>query len=101
MYMHRMHIVIDIFFFCCYYLFNSIFFFYLVCNLLFFFFLSLSPCLSSFTDHPLNRLLGECQYNVYMMLQPVGSAIEKAGGLPRLHIRLDNCGMDRKPSEGQ
>ena len=54
----------------------------------------------SFTDHPLNRLLGECQYNVYMMLQPVGSAIEKAGGLPRLEIRLDNCGMDRKPSEG-
>ena len=61
----------------------------------------LLPCPCSFTDHPLNRLLGECQYNVYMMLQPVGSAIEKAGGLPRLDIRLDNCGMDRKPSEGQ
>ena len=36
-----------------------------------------------------------------MMLQPVGSAIEKAGGLPKLEIRLDDCGMDRKPSEGR
>ena len=55
----------------------------------------------SYTDHPLNRLLGECQYTVYMVLQPVAAAIEKAGGLPRLEIRLDDCGMDRKPSEGQ
>ena len=62
---------------------------------------SFLPFPSSFTDHPLCRLLGECQYNIYMMLQPVGTAIEKAGGLPRLEIRLDNCGMDRKPSEGQ
>ena len=33
-----------------------------------------------------------------MMLQPVGAAVEKAGGLPRLVIRLDDSGMDRKPS---
>lgn len=54
----------------------------------------------SLTDHPLAKLLGEGQYNVYMMLQPVVLAIERAGGLPHLEIRLDNCGLDRKPSEG-
>ena len=54
----------------------------------------------SIADHPLTKLLGEYQYSIYMMLQPVGSAVEKAGGLPRLEIQLDNCGMDRKPSEG-
>ena len=32
------------------------------------------------------------------MLQPVGAAVEKAGGLPQLDIRLDNSGLDRKPS---
>ena len=45
--------------------------------------------LSSIIDHPLSRLLGEYQYSVYMMLQPVGAAVEKAGGLPRLDIWLD------------
>lgn len=33
------------------------------------------------------------------MLQPVGAAVEKAGGLPQLDIQLDK-GLDRKPSEG-
>lgn len=32
------------------------------------------------------------------MLQPVGAAVEKAGGLPQLDIRLDNSSLDRKPS---
>ena len=32
------------------------------------------------------------------MLRPVGAAVEKAGGLPHLDIRLDNSGLDRKPS---
>lgn len=32
------------------------------------------------------------------MLQPVGAAVEKAGGLPQLELRLDNSGLDRKPS---
>lgn len=32
------------------------------------------------------------------MLRPVGAAVEKAGGLPQLDIRLDNKGLDRKPS---
>ena len=32
------------------------------------------------------------------MLRPVGGAVEKAGGLPQLDIRLDNRGLDRKPS---
>lgn len=45
--------------------------------------------LCSIIDHPLSRLLGEYQYSVYMMLQPVGAAVEKAGGLPRLDISLD------------
>ena len=49
-------------------------------------------------EHPLSRLLGEYQYSVHMLLQPVGAAVEKAGGLPQLDIRLDNKGLDRKPS---
>ena len=40
-------------------------------------------------DHPLSRLLGEYQYTVVMTLQPVVSAVEKAGGLPRVDIWLD------------
>ncbi len=40
-------------------------------------------------DHPLSRLLGEYQYTIVMTLQPVVSAVEKAGGLPRVDIGLD------------
>ncbi len=59
-----------------------------------------SPPPHSMSEHPLARLLAEGQYNVFMMLQPLVSAIEKAGGLPYLEIRLDNCSLDRKPSDG-
>jgi len=55
----------------------------------------------SIVDHPLAKLLGEGQYSVFMTLQPLVTAIEKVGGLPHLEIRLDNCGLDRKPSVGQ
>ncbi len=53
------------------------------------------------TEHPLARLLAEGQFQVYTVLQPLVTAIEKAGGLPKLEIRLDNCSLDRKPFEGE
>ena len=43
-------------------------------------------------------MLGEYQYDIYNALLPVGAAVEKAGGFPKLDIRLDNSGLDRKPS---
>lgn len=49
-------------------------------------------------DHPLSRVLGEYQYDIYNALLPVGAAVERAGGFPKLDIRLDNSGLDRKPS---
>ena len=51
----------------------------------------------SIADHPLARLLGEGQYSVYTMLKPVGSAIEKAGGLPYVEIKLDEGGVTQIP----
>ena len=53
-------------------------------------------------DHPLSRLLGEYQYTVVMMLQPVVLAVEKAGGLPRVGIRLDtSSSISGHTSSGQ
>ena len=47
-------------------------------------FLHSSRC--SNPDHPLSRLLGELQLEVLTLLQPIQSAREKAGDLPRLYI---------------
>lgn len=56
-------------------------------------------CRPSTPDHPLAKLLGEGQYNVYLMLKPISSAIEKAGGLPSIDIRLDEGGTGVQAGE--
>ena len=43
-------------------------------------------------DHPLSRLLGEHQMEVFSLLKPIHSAVERAGGLVRLDIALKNEG---------
>lgn len=53
---------------------------------------SLLPTSYSNQDHPLSRLLGEYQMEVFSLLKPVHSAVERAGGLPCLDIRLKSEG---------
>ena len=43
-------------------------------------------------DHPLSRLLGEHQMEVFSLLKPIHSAVERVGGLVRLDIVLKNEG---------
>ena len=45
-----------------------------------------SCLLLSNPDHPLSRLLGELQMEIFTLLKPVQSAREKAGDFPQLYI---------------
>ena len=51
-------------------------------------------------DHPLSRLLGEFQLEVFTLLKPVHVAVEKAGGLPRLNISLQE-GAEEGERDGE
>lgn len=42
----------------------------------------------SSSDHPLTRLMGECQNNILAVLKPVVQAVHNLNGLPYIEIRL-------------
>ncbi len=52
--------------------------------------------LCSCCDHPLSKLLGECQFSITQFLQPLVKKIESAGRLPFCTISKDPTGTKIK-----